>query len=280
MRRLVTALAACALVAPVLAKTVLTPGPRPTTIVPGREPFTFAHPPTLRTAFSRDEPFLEGELAYGYPGRLVTPIQRGSDVVAPAGSPAFGVPVQVRNAPRLNFWVAVGFGDPDRLADYNPPELAWCAATRTPGKPRIGAVCLFNEGLGFAGYDSLMGTMGYILDQDPHGGGEIGPGTVDFAAPIRVRYYVQNLGKIARIKGQVWVGDTMVNQWGYQFGDIGRGAQPVERRFGVGGGVIGISPDPAAKDRYVLRVIEPLRPDGRAPLTEVRNDSRARPAQP
>lgn len=239
---------------PVSAKAVLTPGPKPTTIEPGRMPFTFAQPPTIRTAFGRDEPFLEGEIAYGYSGRVVTPIVRGSDVVAPAGSPAYGVPMRMRNA----------------VAD----ELVWCAATRKVNSPKIGAVCLFNEGLGFGGYDSLMTTAAFILDTDPYGGGEIVPGRFNLGAPVHVRCYVQNLGKIARVKGQIWIGDAMANQWGYIFGDIARGSQPAERLFAVGGGIVGITPDPAVKDHYLLRIVAPLKPQGGTPLSEVRNDSR------
>jgi hypothetical protein len=248
---------------PAAAKLVLTPGPKPTTIEPGREPFTFAHPPTLRTAFSRDEPFLEGEIAYGYTGRVVTPIQRGSDIVAPAGSPAYGVPMQ-------GFERAGMTGKTELF----PRELVWCAATRKAGSPKIGAVCLFNEGLGFGGYDSLMTQGVSFLDRDPYGGGEIVPAPFDLGAPVRVRYYVQNLGKIARLKGQIWVGDQMANQWGYVFGDIGRGSQLEERLFSVGGGVIALAPDPAGGGRYSLRVVSPLTANGRVPLEEVRNDSR------
>lgn len=181
--------------APALAKIVLTPGPKPTAIVPGRPPFTFAHPPVLRTAFARDEPFLEGELRYGYTGRVTTPVMRGSDMVAPAGSAAYGIPMR---------------------SSAGNEELVWCAPTHKDGKARMGAVCLFDEGLGFGGYDSLMTTGVVILDHDAYGGGEIVPAPFDLGAPLKVRYYVQNLGKIARVKGQIWVGDTMVNQWGYQ----------------------------------------------------------------
>ncbi len=264
---------------PVVAKTVLTPGPRPTEIVPGREPFTFRGAPTLRSSFGKDEPFLAGELVHGYPGRVVTPIQRGGDIVAPAGSPAYGVPMRMRDrdntaqTPDQPIWHGRKWAD-----EAGPVELVWCATTRKEGKPRIGAVCLFDEGVGFGGYDSLMTTAAYMLDRDPHGGGEIAPGAFDLGGPLRVRYYVQDLGKIAHVKAQILLGDTVVNQWGYQFGDVGRGSQPAERLFGVGGGVIAISPDPAAKGRYLLRVIEPLRPGGAAPLTEVRNDSRVKPA--
>ncbi|MDB5736526.1 MAG: hypothetical protein JWO65_194, partial [Sphingomonas bacterium] len=75
-------------------------------------------------------------------------------------------------------------------------------------------------------------------------------------------------------KGQIWVGDQMVNQWGYVFGDVGRGSQPEERLFSIGGGLIGITPDPAGNGRYTLRIVSPLTPKGRVPLGEVRNDSR------
>ncbi|WP_375391451.1 hypothetical protein [uncultured Sphingomonas sp.] len=276
-----TAIVALCLVAPALARTVLVPGAKPTTMVAGREPFTFAEPPTVRTAFARDEPFLEGTLRYAYTGRVVTPIQRGGDTVAPAGSPAFGVPMRVRD--RDNTAQTPDqpiFRDRHWASEAGPPELVWCAATRKSGAAKIGTVCLFNEGLTFGGNDALMGTALYILDRDPYGGGEIEPGPFDLGAPIRVRYYVQNLGKIARIKGQIWVGGAIANQWGYVFGDIGRGAQPGERLFSVGGGVIGISVDPARKDGYVLRIVTPLKPDGGAPLTEVRNDARAERQRP
>ena len=139
----------------------------------------------------------------------------------------------------------------------------------------MGAVCLSDEGLGFAGYDSLMATNVQIIDEDPHGGGEIVPAQFELGAPIRVRYYIQNLGKIARIKAQIWVGETMANQWGYIFGDVARSSQPTERQFSVGGGVLGISPDLAAKDHYILRIISPLNSQGGVPLEEARNDARA-----
>lgn len=275
------ALMVAATLVPASAKVVLTPGPKPTKIEPGRLPFTFIQRPTIRTAFGRDEPFLEGELAYGYTGRVVTPIQRGSDIVAPAGSPAYGVPMRVRDrdglAQTLN---DPAFGGKSWTSDAGPPELVWCAVARKAGSAKVGTVCLFDEGLGFGGYDGLMTTSNYILDRDSYGGGEIAPAPFDLGAPVRIRYYVQNLGKIARVKGQIWVGDAMVNQWGYVFGDIGRGSQPAERLFSVGGGVIGISPDPAAKDRYVLRIVVPLKTDGGAPLIEVRNDPRAKETQP
>jgi hypothetical protein len=243
-----------AVAVPASAKVVLRPGPKPTKIEPGRLPFTFSRAPTIRASFGRDEPFLEGEISYGYGGRVVTPIVRGSDAVAPVGSPAYGVPVRTSNA--------------------TTDELVWCAVTRKNGAEKIGAVCLFNEGLSFGGNDSLMTTSGYISDNGPYGGGEIVSAPFDLGAPVRVRYYVQNLGKIARVKAQIWVGDVMANQWGYIFGDIARGSQPAERLFSVGGGVIGISSDPAAKGHYVLRVVAPLKPDGGAPLVEMRNDSR------
>ncbi|WP_375380136.1 hypothetical protein [uncultured Sphingomonas sp.] len=254
--------------APVWAKVVLTPGAKPTAIEPGREPFTFAHPPTIRTTFGRDQPFLDGEIAYGYTGRVVTPIQRGSDIVAPAGSPAYGVPMQGSESNRMSGKVEIF-----------PRELVWCAVTHKAGSAKLGSVCLFNEGLGFGGYDSLLTTGVNFLDRDPYGGGEIVPAPFDLGAPVHVRYYVQNLGKIARIKGQVWIGDQVVNQWGYIFGDIGRGSQPAERLFSVGGGVIGITPDPADHGHYTLRIISPLTPDGRVHLGEKRNDSRVKEMQ-
>ena len=167
-------------------------------------------------------------------------------------------------------------------------ELVWCAITQNERNTNIhneknsklASVCLFNNGLGFGGYDSLMTTAAVILDNDPYGGGEIVPAPLDLGAPIRVRYYVQNLGKIARVKGQIWVGDKIANEWGYIFGNILRGSQPAERLFSVGGAVLGISPDPAAKDHYVLRIVEPLKADGGAPLIEVRNDAGAEQKQP
>ena len=254
---------------PAWAKVVLTPGPKPTAIEPGRAPFTFAHPPTIRPAFGHDEPFLEGEIAYGYTGRVVTPIQRGSDVVAPAGSAAYGVPMQGFERSGMS-----------GKTEIFPRELVWCAVTRKAGSPKMGSVCLFNEGLGFGGYDSLM-TMGVnFLDRDPYGGGEIVAAPFDLGAPVRVRYYVQGLGKIARIKAQIWVGDQMANQWGYIFGTILRKGQPEERLFSVGGGVIGLTADPKAGGRYTARIVTPLRPDGPVSLSEVRNDSHANDAKP
>ena len=254
--RRIAVLAALLLVVPaaLVAKTAMIPGAKPTAIVAGRLPFTFRQPPTLRTRFDRSEPFLEGEVAYGYGGRTTTPVLRSGDEVAPAGSAAYGVPMRRR--------------------DGSAEELVWCVATRRAAKPTVGAVCLFDHGLGFGGYDALMTTAAYVLDNDPYGGGAITEGPFDLGAPVRVRYYIQNVGKIARIKAQIWVGDTMANQWGYQFGDIGRGAQPAERLFGVGGGVIGIAPDPAAKDHYLLRIVTPLTAGGAVPLGEVRNDVR------
>lgn len=141
--------------APVLSKTALTPGQKPGTIVPGRRPFFFASSLTIRTSFGR-EPFLDSEIAYGYTGRVTAPIQRASDIVAPAGSLAYGGPMQVRDASRLS-----PFATPDLVVSaeakhFGAPELIWCAATRKNGLSKIGSVCLFNEGLTFGGYDSLM----------------------------------------------------------------------------------------------------------------------------
>lgn len=254
---------------PAWAKEALIPGPKPTIIEPGRKPFTFSHPPMIRTAFGNDEPFLKGEINYGYTGRVVTPIQRGSDIVAPAGSPAYGVPMQ-------GFERAGMSGK----TEIFPRELVWCAVTRKTNSPKTGAVCLFNEGLGFGGYDSLM-TLGVnFLDRDPYGGGEIVAAPFDLGAPVRVRYYVQNLGKIARIKGQIWIGDQMANQWGYIFGSVMRGSQPEERLFSVGGGVIGITPAPGNGGHYTARIVTPLSANGPVPLEEVRNDSKASKKQP
>jgi hypothetical protein len=252
-----------ATILPALGKVVLTPGPKPTQIVPDREPFTFANPPTIRTSFSRDEPFLDGEIAYGYTGRVVTPIQRGGDIVAPVGSAAYGVPMQ-------------GFerNNMSGKTEIFPQELVWCAVIRKPGSANVGGVCLLNEGLGGGGNDSLMTLDVGYLDRDPYGGGEIVPAPFDLGAPVRVRYCVQNLGKIARIKAQIWVGDQVANQWGYIFGDIGRGDQPDERLFSVGGGVLGITPSTEGKGHYRLRIVSPLKASGRVALAEVRNDSR------
>lgn len=266
---------------PVLAKTILTSGPKPTVIDPGRRPFAFEQPPTIKTDVGRDEPFLEGEIAYGYSGRVITPIQRGSDIVATAGSPAYGVPMRVRDRDNLaQMTDQPQFGGKSWATEAGPPELVWCAVTHKPGTAKVGTVCLFNEGLSFGGNDSLMTTANYLLDRDQYGGGEIAPAPFELGAPVRVRYYVQNLGKIARIKGQIWVGDQMVNQWGYIFGDIGRGSQPDERLFSIGGGVVGIKPDPASKGRFTLRIASPLMPGGSARLVEVRNDSRMTARQP
>lgn len=277
---LATAVGAVTLL-PAWAKVALVPGPKPTAIEAGRDPFTFARPPVIRTAFGRDEPFLEGEIAYGYTGRVASPIQRGSDVVAPAGSPAYGVPMRVRDRDSLA-QVADDpqFGGSKWASEAGPPQLVWCAVTRKAGSARAGTVCLFNEGLGFGGNDALMTTANYLLDRDQYGGGEIRPAPFDLGAPVRVRYYVQNLGKIARIKGQIWIGDQMANQWGYVFGSIVRGGQPEERLFSVGGGVIGITPDPGGGGRYTVRIVTPLRPNGPVPLVEVRNDSKAAATRP
>lgn len=235
MGRRLTALALLAIsgaatLSPVWAKDSLIPGPKPTAIEPGREPFTFAQPPTIRVAFNRDEPFLEGEIAYGYTGRVVTPIQRGRDIVASPGSPAYGVPM-------------MGYLRPGRSGKLGRllPQLVWCAVTRKAASPKMGSVCLLNEGLSFGG---LMATGVSLLDRDSYGGGEITPAPFDLGAPVRVRYYVQSLNKVARIKAQIWVGDEMADQWGYVFGNILRGSQPEERLFSVGGGVIGMTPDP------------------------------------
>lgn len=246
-----------------IAKAVLEPAPKPTEIQTGRAPFTFAKPPTIKTSFLRDEPFLEGEIAYGYSGKVVTPIQRGSDIVAPAGSPAYGVPMQGSERSGLS-----------RRIETFPKELVWCAVTHNSGSAKLGSVCLFNEGLGFGGYDSLM-TLGVnFLDRDPYGGGEIVPAPFDLGAPVRIQYFVQNLGRIARIKARMLIGDAIVNEWGYVFGDIGRGKQPDQRLLAVGDGVIAISTDPTAKNAYVLKIVRQLKPGGGVPLTEVRNDSR------
>jgi hypothetical protein len=263
--------------APVAARPPLIPGPKPTEIVAGREPFTFAHPPTIRTSFAREDYFLEGEIAYGYPGKLATPLVRGSDVIAPAGSAAYGVPMgRAKDArsiflPQQSFTV---YASPVIDKNVGSPELIWCVVSPHPKGDKMDGACLFNPGLSLGNYDSMMSTAAVILDTDPYGGGEVVAAPFDVGGPARVRYRVQNLGKITQVLGQVLIGDRVVNQWGYRFGDIGRGEQPPERLFGVGGGVIGIRPDPGAKDHYVLRIVEPLKPDGGTPLTEIRNDSR------
>jgi hypothetical protein len=249
---------------PAWAKTVLTPGPKPTQIEPGREPFTFATPPTILTSFSCDEPFLEGEIAYGYTGRVVTPVQSGSDIVAPAGSAAYGVPMQVFERNNMSGKIEVF-----------PRELVWCAVTRDSGSIKVRGICLFNEGLGGGGHDSLMTSNAGYIDRDPYGGGEIASAPFDLGAPVHVRYFVQNLGKIARIKAQILLGNNVANEWGFIFGDIGRGAQPDERLFSIGGGEVGIRPSPEGKGHYKLRIVLPLKATGSAGLGEVRNDSRA-----
>ena len=202
---LILAFAASMTVAPVSAKVVLTPGPKPTAILPDRQPYTFSNPPTVRASVGHDEPFLEGEITYAYGGRVTTPVQRGSDVVAAAGSTAYGIPMRVRDRDNLaQMTDAPQFGGKGWATEAGAPELVWCVVTRKPANAKIATVCLFNEGLGFGGYDSLMTTASYLLDRDQYGGGEIVPAAFDLGGAVRVRYYVQNLGKIARVKGQIW----------------------------------------------------------------------------
>lgn len=233
---------------PVLAKTILTSGPKPTVIDPGRRPFAFEQPPTIKTDVGRDEPFLEGEIAYGYSGRVITPIQRGSDIVATAGSPAYGVPMRVRDRDNLaQMTDQPQFGGKSWATEAGPPELVWCAVTHKPGTAKVGTVCLFNEGLSFGGNDSLMTTANYLLDRDQYGGGEIAPAPFELGAPVRVRYYVQNLGKIARIKGQIWVGDQMVNQWAISLATSDGAASPMSDCFRLAAALSASSPIRPAK---------------------------------
>nr|WP_043060654.1 hypothetical protein [Sphingomonas melonis] len=236
------------------ARDIPVPGSKPTTIVPDTLPFAFAGDPTIRQRVGRDEPFVEGDIAYGYQGHLVTPLLRGKDVVAPAGAPAYGVPM---------------------MTPSGQLHLVWCAVTRKPDKPRRDAVCMFDPGLGSSANDSLMMTSAFVFDHDLHGGGEIAPGDFDLGGTAHVRYFIHNLGKIARVKARITIGDVVVNQWGYVFGDILRGSQPGERLFSVGGGTIGVMPDPAAKDRYVVRIVTSPKAGGAVPLAEVRNDAHA-----
>jgi hypothetical protein len=227
--------------------------PRPTLIDPDVVAIAFAEQPHLSEVVGRDQPFLEGILTYGYGGKLTTDLRQGKSVVVPAGSPAYAIPL------RSSAGVA---------------ELVWCAFP-TPVKPGAVNVCITNSTLGGESNDSLMVTG--LINQaftNPFSGGVIALEKFSLGAPIRVAYYVQNLGKITRLKAEIFVGDIRFNKWIEQWGDIARPKSADEKLISVAGGVIGIKPDPTAKGRFMVRAVSPLQAGGSAILQEIRNDVR------
>jgi len=212
-------------------------------------PVAFADAPVVRERFARDEPFVEGYLTYGYGGRVTTDVRVGKRVVVPAGSPAYGIPM---------------------ISRVGEPQLVWCAFP-TPPKPNLEVVCLTGSVITRSGNNSLL--TGALITPNiapTFSGGAIEPGPFTMGAPIRVAYRVQNLGRISRIVGEAWVGDVKVNEWAQNFGTITHPTEGDERLFAIGGGIVGIRPDPDAKDHYILRIAAPLRAGGNAILSESR----------
>jgi hypothetical protein len=233
---------------PLQAQSIAT-AERPTVINPFVVPIAFSEQPVVRATVGHDEPFLEGELAYGYGGRLSSDLRSGKHIIVPAGSPAYAVPM---------------------LSSEGGYELVWCAFP-TPVKPRASNVCLTHSTLAGESNDSLMITGLYVPQYgSSFAGGEIVPEKFSLGAPIRVAYYVQNLGKITRLKAIIKVGDTVFNQWVVQWGDIARPKSAPEKLIGVAGGILGITPDPLAKGRYTVRIVAPLSVGASALLEEIR----------
>jgi hypothetical protein len=226
---------------------------RPMAIDPSVVPIAFSELPTIRANVGHDEPFLEGNLAYGYGGRLSSDLRQGKQITVPAGSPAYAVPM---------------------LSSEGKNELVWCAFP-IPVKPRASNVCLTQSTLAGENNDSLMIT-GLIVPKygSSFAGGGIVPAKFQLGGPIRVAYYVQNLGKITRIKAIIRVGDVVFNQWVNQWGTIVRPKSADEKLIAVAGGALGISPDPSTKGRYTVRVVAPLSAGASAVLAEIRNDVR------
>lgn len=226
---------------------------RRTTIDPSVVPIAFTEMPIVRPTVGRNEPFLEGNLAYGYGGRLSSDLRAGKQIIVPVGSPAYAVPM---------------------LSNTGRNELVWCAFP-TPIKRRAPNVCLTHSTLAGESNDSLMITGLYVPKYGSRfTGGSIVPARFDLGAPIRVAYYIQNLGKITRIKAIIKVGDVEFNQWVIQWGDIARPKSTDGKLIAVAGGVLGISPDPKAKTQYIVKIIAPLAIGESAILAEIRNDVR------
>jgi hypothetical protein len=228
---------------------------RPMAIDPSVVPIAFSEPPIVRANVGHEEPFLEGNLAYGYGGRLSSDLRQGKQIIVPAGSPAYAVPM---------------------LSSEGKNELVWCAFP-TPVKPRASSVCITQSTLAAASNDSLMITGLYVPKYgSSFAGGSIVPDKFQLGGPIRVAYYVQNLGKITHIKVVVRVGDTVFNQWINQWGTIVRPKSADEKLIAVAGGVLGIAPDSSTKGRYIVRVVAPLSAGASAVLAEIRNDVRVK----
>ena len=111
------------------ARDIPVPGSKPTTIVPDTLPFAFAGDPTIRQRVGRDEPFVEGDIAYGYQGHLVTPLLRGKDVVAPAGAPAYGVPMMTPSSTSQSDFCDFG----GRVTSSKGPERQLTCLVKTTG---------------------------------------------------------------------------------------------------------------------------------------------------
>jgi len=226
---------------------------RPVEINTSIVPIAFAEPPHVRESVGHNEPFLEGNLSYGYGGRVTSDVLSGKRIVVPAGSPAYAVPM---------------------LSNEGGNQLVWCAIP-TPPKENLSNVCLTGTTLSGESNDSLMITGLYVPKfGNTFTGGSIVPDRFGLGAPIRVFYYVQNLGKITRLKAEIRVGDLKVNQWGVQWGDIARPKSADEKLIVVANGMLGIRPDPATKGRYLIRIVSPLSIGGSAILQEQRNDVR------
>jgi hypothetical protein len=226
---------------------------RPTTIDPLVVPISFSEPPIVRATVGRDEPFLEGTLAYGYGGRVSSDLRQGKQIVVPAGSPAYAVPM---------------------LSSEGGNQLVWCAFP-IPVKPRAFNVCQINSTLAQQDKDSLMVTGFYVSKYGVgFSGGGIVPDKFQLGAPIRVTYYVQDIGKITHLKAVIRVGDVVFNKWIIQWGTIVRPKSADEKLIAVAGGVLGITPDTSAKGRFTVRIVAPLSAGASALLTEIRNDVR------
>jgi len=225
---------------------------RPTAIDRSVMPVAFADAPIVRERFARDEPFVEGRLTYGYGGLVTTDVRVGKRVVVPAGSPAYGIPM---------------------ISRVGAPQLVWCTFP-TPPNANLEVVCLTGSVITRSGNNSLLTAALITPNIAPtFTGGAIESAPFTMGAPIRVAYRVQNLGRISRIFGEAWVGDVKVNEWAQNFGTITHAIDGDERLFAIGGGIIGIRPDPEAKDHYITRIVVPLRAGGNAILSESRPGS-------
>lgn len=216
---------------------------RPDVISPGVVAVAFAAPPTVRTHFKRDEPFLEGDLHYAYTGVItsdvVVPQTFGHRVAIPAGTPAYGVPMTS----------SIGGG----------PHLVWCALLRDAAKAEWHSACLAGQGYlpvlqPIFLQSILLQTHGTV----PFVGGRIETKDIDLGAPVHIKLYVRNLGQIPRLSGVASVGTDRPDTWGEQWGTVLRKYDGGPTVIAIAGGVISLSPDPTDHNGYVASVIVPL----------------------